>query len=130
MDRKVGAARSNQQAGEGWSGWRFRAGQGLSVPEGEGICISKSGRGAGGTKHGRGAGREVSGGVRGGCSSGTAGKGSRLEVGARVRTQNMYSMIVTLDVSRVSGWLKADAYCRVARWAYVPGGGGAARAGR
>ena len=50
-----------------------------------------------------------------------AGKGSRLEVGERARTLNMRSMLVTLDVSRVRGWLKFSASCRVARWAYVPG---------
>jgi hypothetical protein len=31
------------------------------------------------------------------------------------RTQNMYAMDVTLEVSRLSGWLNADAYCRVER---------------
>ena len=31
------------------------------------------------------------------------------------RTENMYPMFVTLDVSRLSGWLNADAYCRVAK---------------
>ena len=56
-------------------------------------------------------------------ASGTAGKGSRLEVRARVRTLNMSSMVVTLEVSRVSGWLKALAHYRVARWAYEAGGG-------
>ena len=44
--------------------------------------------------------------------------GSRVVVGARARTSNMPSMSVTLDVSKVSGWLKVSAYCRVARWAY------------
>jgi len=29
------------------------------------------------------------------------------------RTPNMEPMFVTLEVSKVSGWLKADAYCRV-----------------
>ena len=29
------------------------------------------------------------------------------------RTENMESMSVTLDVSRLSGWLNALAYCRV-----------------
>ena len=48
---------------------------------------------------------------------------ARLEVGARVRTANMSSMLVTLDVLRFSGWLKAFALCRVARWAYEAGGG-------
>ena len=31
------------------------------------------------------------------------------------RTENMYAMSVTLDVSRLSDWLNADAYCRVKR---------------
>ena len=29
------------------------------------------------------------------------------------RTSNIHAMSVTLDVSRLSGWLNADAYCRV-----------------
>ena len=28
------------------------------------------------------------------------------------RTENMYAMLMTLDVSRLSGWLNADALCR------------------
>ena len=44
------------------------------------------------------------------------------------RTENMQSMSVTLDVSRLSGWLNADALCRVKRRhaeraAGGPGGG-------
>ena len=40
----------------------------------------------------------------------------RLGAGARAeRTENMYRMSVTLDVSRLSGWLNADALCRVGR---------------
>jgi hypothetical protein len=36
--------------------------------------------------------------------------------GAREKcTANMYSMVVTLEVSRLSGWLNADAPCRVER---------------
>ena len=31
------------------------------------------------------------------------------------RTRNMPIMLVTLDVSKVSGWLNADVFCRVAR---------------
>ena len=31
------------------------------------------------------------------------------------RTENMYAMLMTLDVSRLSGWLNADALCRVKR---------------
>eukprot|EP00964_Phaeocystis_antarctica_P009642 scaffold5248_cov49-Phaeocystis_antarctica.AAC.5 len=34
------------------------------------------------------------------------------------RTKNMPLMSVTLDVSKLSGWLNADAPCRVARRAY------------
>ena len=33
----------------------------------------------------------------------------------RKRTENMRLMSVTLEVSKLSGWLKADAYCRVQR---------------
>ena len=37
----------------------------------------------------------------------------RLLAGAREKcTVNMSSMVVTLDVSRLSGWLNADALCR------------------
>ena len=39
-------------------------------------------------------------------------------VGARARaerTWNMPCMVVTLDVSKLSGWLNADADCRVER---------------
>ena len=31
------------------------------------------------------------------------------------RTENMYLMAVTLEVSKLSGWLKDDARCRVER---------------
>ena len=37
----------------------------------------------------------------------------------------MRSMFVTLDVSKLSGWLNADAYCRVERWACNVGRGAA-----
>ena len=43
------------------------------------------------------------------------------------RTQNMPLMSVTLAVSKRSGWLNADASCRVMRRAYEAGG---MRAGR
>ena len=33
--------------------------------------------------------------------------------GTRVRTKNIQPMFVTLDVSRLSGWSNADAFCRV-----------------
>ena len=39
------------------------------------------------------------------------------------RTENIPAMLVTLDVSKLSGWLNADAPCRVER---VSIGGGAA----
>ena len=37
---------------------------------------------------------------------------------ARARTKNMRVMSVTLDVSRLSGWLNSPAACRVARTAH------------
>ena len=45
------------------------------------------------------------------------------------RTQNMLCMFVTLEVSKLSGWLNADAYCRVERRAYGAGRGAAREAG-
>jgi hypothetical protein len=39
----------------------------------------------------------------------------------------MRSMVVTLEVSKLSGWLNAVAYCQVERRAYDGGGGGASR---
>ena len=36
------------------------------------------------------------------------------------RTWNMLRMVVTLDVSKLSGWLNADAPCRVERRAFDP----------
>eukprot|EP00964_Phaeocystis_antarctica_P038031 scaffold21758_cov46-Phaeocystis_antarctica.AAC.3 len=45
----------------------------------------------------------------------------------------MVSMVVTLDVSKLSGWLNADATCRVesraTMWGEVWAGGGRAWAG-
>ena len=46
------------------------------------------------------------------------------------RTQNMLDMPVTLDVSRLSGWLNVDAPCRVERRAYNAGRGVSWEAGR
>ena len=53
----------------------------------------------------------------GGASGGARGAGpSALGVRARAeRTANMACMSVTLDVSKFSGWLNADARCRVER---------------
>ena len=70
------------------------------------------------------AGRREGGGV---CSMQTR---ARLGIGGRARaerTRNMSLMSVTLDVSRLSGWLNADADCRVERRAYEAG---SMRAGR
>ena len=47
-----------------------------------------------------------------------AGRGPTVEAEGRARaerTVNMYRMFVTLDVSKLSGWLNADAHCRVAK---------------
>ena len=55
----------------------------------------------------------------------------RLEGGYRAcaeRTLNMLLMSVTLDVSKLSGWLNAHASCRVERRAHAMRG--EARAGR
>ena len=50
------------------------------------------------------------------------GPDSRLWVRARAeRTWNIKAMVVTLDVSKLSGWLNADARCRVERRAYDAG---------
>jgi hypothetical protein len=40
------------------------------------------------------------------------------------RTWNMPLIVVTLEVSKLSGWLNADARCRVERRACDGGGGG------
>ena len=51
--------------------------------------------------------------------------------GARARaerTQNMSYMVVTLDVSKLSGWLNAFAFCRVERRACDVGRGTAREA--
>ena len=45
-----------------------------------------------------------------------AGKAPTVEAEGRARaerTENIQPMFVTLDVSRLSGWLNADAPCRV-----------------
>ena len=41
------------------------------------------------------------------------------------RTPNICSMSVTLEVSKLSGWLNADVYCRVKRRACDVGRGAA-----
>ena len=47
-----------------------------------------------------------------------------------LRTVNMPLMVVTLDVSKLSGWLNADASCRVERRAYDAGRGAGRERGR
>ena len=37
------------------------------------------------------------------------------------RTESMRNMVVTLEASKLSGWLNTDAYCRVERRAYDAG---------
>jgi len=55
-------------------------------------------------------------------TQGLRAKGTRGE-----RTKNMRFMVVTLEVSKLSGWLKADACCRVEGRACDAGGRGASR---
>ena len=52
-----------------------------------------------------------------------AGRRERAE-----RTRNICCMVVTLEVSKLSGWLNADAYCRVERRACDVGRGAAREA--
>ena len=57
------------------------------------------------------------------CTRG--GSDSRLGAKARAeRTKNMLRMSVTLDVSKLSGWLNVHACCRVDRRAYDAEQGG------
>ena len=59
------------------------------------------------------------------------GRAQLKAVGAKARaerTRNMACMLVTLDVSKLSGWLNADAACRVGRRACDAGGGAAREA--
>ena len=70
----------------------------------------------------------------GGGASGVHGEGPTAKAGAQgmrgaERTRNMLYMIVTLDVSKLSGWLKADAYCRAETTAYDVGRGAGPEAG-
>ena len=70
---------------------------------------------------------EVWAGRRKGCGRGAGA--SRMQgradwrFAARARTPNMLAMLVTLDVSRLSGWLNFSAPCRVARTAHEAGRG-------
>ena len=51
-------------------------------------------------------------GAQAACGKGTEGAEGRARA---ERTENIHRMSVTLDVSRLSDWLNADAYCRVKR---------------
>ena len=67
----------------------------------------------------------------GGDASGMNGEGRLKAVGGRARaerTVNISRMFVTLDVSKLSGWLNADAPCRVERRACDAGRGAAREA--
>ena len=43
------------------------------------------------------------------------------EIARAERTENMKRMSVALDVSKLSGWLNADAFCRVGRRIEIDG---------
>ena len=62
---------------------------------------------------GQGAGKETGGAWGEGCASSLQGKARLGAWHARVRTESMASMFVTLVVLRLSGWLNANACCRV-----------------
>ena len=47
--------------------------------------------------------------------------GERVAWAGAERTESMYCMSVTLDVLKVSGWLNADAPCRIQREAELRG---------
>ena len=67
---------------------------------------------------GRCAGRETGGRVKAAAVQAACWEGPTVEdeCSARAeRTVNMTAIFVTLDVSKLSGWLNADAYCRVKR---------------
>ena len=59
---------------------------------------------------------------KGGSVCGRAGGGGGLRK-PRMHTANIPVMVVTLVVSKLSGWLKATAPCRVARLVYDVEGG-------
>ena len=54
--------------------------------------------------------------MRSGAQAACTGRPDSRPLGARARagrTRNIWLMVVTLDVSQLSGWLNADASCRV-----------------
>ena len=71
-------------------------------------------------------GRRVGVGWKRRLQSACTGRGRLKAIGVRARaerTANMDRMSVTLDVSKLSGWLNADAVCRVERRACGAGRG-------
>ena len=62
------------------------------------------------------------------CSMGPTGEWVAWAEAAR--TENMYRMLVTLEVSKLSGWLNAYASCRVQREGIDEGAAGGSGDGR
>ena len=80
---------------------------------------------------GRGAGREA-GGRWGGTGASNVQARARVQIGRRARvdrTKNMSFICVTLEVSKLSGWLNAVALCRFETRAYEAGQGAGREAG-
>ena len=75
------------------------------------------------------AGRRQAAGDRGARSAQGRGLGCRFGAGhGEERTRNMFIMVVTLEVSKLSGWLNADARCRESKGGHTVRG--EVRAGR
>ena len=113
---------------QGWGGQGTRGAHGEHVVHGcdagrvEAERLVEHRRGLPSRKAGMRCGKRCSpAGVRalgGGDAIGMRGEGPTQGWGARARaerTRNMRFMVVTLDVSKLSGWLNADACCRVER---------------
>ena len=63
-------------------------------------------------------GRETGGRVKAAVMQSARWEGPTVEVEGRARakrTSNIHHMSMTLEVSQLSGWLNADAHCRVKR---------------
>ena len=131
--RGAAAAQAARTAGPDCEGWRAGAERTSNMPPiSVTLDVSKlsgwlntdaSCRAQGGACD---AGRGAGGGGRawsGGGASGAQREGLTIKgwgAGAK-RTSNMSRMPVTLDVSKLSGWLNTDASCRVERGAYEAG---------
>eukprot|EP00964_Phaeocystis_antarctica_P111984 scaffold76209_cov58-Phaeocystis_antarctica.AAC.2 len=75
-------------------------------------------------------GRREAAGDRGACAACRGGLDCRLGAGyGEERTKNMQYMSVTLDVSKLSGWLNAYAVCQVGCRAYKAGRGAGRKVG-